>query len=238
MALSGTSTFRETRDVIIQEALENVGAIGPGDTRGANNSQLFDAATNVLNRIVKELDALGYRLWKFVVRTATTTQGTNSFALGTDVLDVVGDVTIQRAGQTSRTLLQSMSRREYYDLPDRTVQGLAYQFYVEASAAPNLTKTLYVFPVPDATGDTIEYNAQIRGQDMTSGADDYDASSKWGSCLVHGLSAELAPKFRQYTAAQYHRGLYEQTLAFLINDDGERGNISLVAGYSGGGCAT
>lgn len=239
MALSGTNTYRQTRDIICGEALENLGAIGPGDPRNSNNSILFDVASNALNRIIKELDALGYRLWHFTNRTTTTVLGTASFTLASDVLDVTdGQMNIMRAGSTSRTLIMPMSRDEYHNLPDRTVQGLAYQYYVEKGVAPTLGVTVYLFPVPDATGDTIEYEVQIRSADMVSGADDYDASSKWGSALVHGLSAELAPKFRQYTAAAYHRALYEKSIAFLILDDGERGDCVLAPGSSGGGCET
>jgi hypothetical protein len=239
MALSGTNTYRETRDQIIQSALENVGAIGPGDTRSANNSILFDVGSAALNRLIKELDALGYRLWHFVARTTTTTLGAASFALGADVLDVTdGEMNYMRAGQTTRTLLMPLSRQEYHALPDRTVTGLPNTYYVEKGVAPGVAVTVFLFPVPDATGDTIEYEVQVRSADMTSGADDYDASSKWGQALVDGLSALLAPKFRQYKAADYHRGLYEKALAFLINDDSERGNCLLSAGSSGGGTMT
>ncbi len=231
MTTSGTATWEESRDEILAEALENVGAIGPGDVRDSNNSALFDVAARCLNRVVKSIDKDGHFLWKFVRRTTTTTDGTASFVLGTDVLTVDPPMRIVRSGETSGTTIDPMPRDEYMELSDRTKEGLPSQYFVEYALG---TRTVYLYPTPDATGDTIEYVAVLRGQDFTSGAETADFTSKWGSCLVYGTTMELAPKFNQ-DPDKWERK-YEMEKVKLNNDDVERGGISFVPfqGYRSG----
>src|SRR5688572_12195966 len=195
MTVGATTTFEQSRDDVIAEALENVGAIGPGDTRTSNNSTLFDSAARVLNRLAKSLDKDGQRLWRIVRRTTTTTDGTASFSLAADVLDVDEPMRYTRSGETAPAgYISPMSRDEYMLVGDRTSEGIPRQFYVERTLT---AKTVYLYPVPDATGDTIEYAVATRTADFTSGADTPDFPSEWTSCLVYGLTMELAPKYDQ-----------------------------------------
>ncbi len=234
MATSGTSTWEESRDQIIEEALTNVGAIGPGDVRSANNSILFDAAAMSLNRIVKGIDATGQRLWRIVRRTTTTTSGTASFALAADVLGIDDPVRYTRAGQNTATPVTPLSRDEYMLLPDRTSTGQTRNYYVETILA---NKTVYLWPVPDATGDTIEYAAALRGMDFTTGANTPDFMSDWTNCLVYGLTHELCPKFRQAAQMGYWKSLYEAELQRVSGADSEKGGMQWApfGGSYGGG---
>jgi hypothetical protein len=235
MSTSGTSVFEEQRDDILAEALEALGAIGPGETRTSNNSTLFDSAARALNRVVKAIDANGQRLWRVVRRTTTTTIATASFAPASDVLDLDDPVRYTRAGQSTATPVSPLSRDEYMRLPDRATPGVPRNYYVEKTLT---TTTVYLWPVPDATGDTIEYACSLRGQDFNSGADTPDFTSKWGTCLVYGLIVELAPKFRQPSAIQMFKPLFEAEVNRVNQDDSERGPMQFApfgATYYGGG---
>lgn len=234
MATSGTSVYEQSRDEIVAECLENLGAIGPGEVRSSNNSDLFVAGARALNRVVKSIDAAGARLWRIVRRTTTTTAGTATVSLGTDVLDADEPMRYTRAGFTNGTPLTALSRDEYMLLPDRTTQGTPNKFYVEKTLTAT---TVYLWPVPDATGDTLEYAVSLRGQDFNSGADTPDFTSKWGNCLVYGLTMELAPKFRQADQIGTWKQLFEAELARVNGDDCERGAIrfSPFGGMFGGG---
>lgn len=234
MATSGTATFEQTRDQILGEALENVGAIGPGETRSANNSTLFDTAAACLNRVVKSIDKEGQFLWRYVRRTTTTTDGTASFALASDVMTIDAPMNFYRSGETTRVTIEPMPRDEYMKIPDRTVEGVPTRYYIEHTLG---TRTVYLDPVPDATGDTIEYVAVLRGQDFTAGSETPDFTSKWGSCLVYGTTMELCPKFRQANQIGTWRQLFEDEKARLIMDDTEKGDMTFVPfqGYRCGG---
>lgn len=235
MTTSSTSTWEASRDDLIAEALENLGAIGTGETRTDDNSVLFDSAARALNRLVKSIDKDGQRLWRFVRRTTTTTSGTASFATAADVLDIDEPVRYTRSGDTAASgFLTPMSRDEYMKMPDRTTAGIPRQYFVEKTLT---TTTVYLYPVPDATGDTVEYPVVVRGLDFASGAETPDFPAQWTSCLVYGLTMELASKFNQHQLVSIYKPLYENELGRLINNDTERGNVIFVpwgGNYSGG----
>jgi hypothetical protein len=220
-----TDTSNETRDQVIAEALTNVGAIGIGDVRDSNNSTAFDVAAAALNRIAKDLDKEGAFLWRFIRRTTATTAGTASITLGTDVLVIDAPMRFTRNGQTASTQITPMARDEYMQIGDRTVRGVPSRYYVEVTLT---TKTVYLWPTPDATSDTIEYVAVLRAKDFTSGTDTPDFTQKWQSCLVYRLTMELCPKFGQREAMGDWKALYEDEKKRLVQDDSEKGPVSFV----------
>ncbi len=227
MTIGATTSFTETRDDIISEALENCGAIEPGGTRDATNSNLFTMGERALNRIVKSIDTDGgIRLWHFVRRTYTTVAGTASFATAADVLAIDGPCRYTRAAATSALQALPMSRDDYMALADRTTPGPSTQYYAESLLT---TTTVYLWPVPDATGDTFEYTACVRGADFVTGADTPDFAPEWLTCLVYGLTVELAPKLSQSSLVDRFKPMYEAELSKLANSDNERGNLTLVA---------
>lgn len=221
MTTASTDTFEETRDEIVEDALTNVGAIGPGRTpTGAMRTH----ANRALNRLVKSIDADGAFLWRIVRRTQATTAGTSSYSIASDVIAVDEPASFVRAGQTGRSPLLSMSRDDYMRLADRTSTGVPSQFFAERTLAGGMI--LRFWPVPDATGDTIEYAAVLRAKDFVIGTNTPDFNSKWTQCLVWGLTAELAPAYGQ--AATTWDEKFEAERARQLNADNEGGNMILV----------
>jgi hypothetical protein len=233
MTVGATTSFEQSRDDLIADALENVGAIGAGESRNANNGTLFDSAARVLNRLVKSIDKDGQRLWRIVRRTTTTTAADADFTLASDVLDVDEPMRYTRAGETAPAgYIRPMSRDEYMEIGDRAQAGIPSRFFVERTLT---AKTVYLWPVPDTTGDTIEYAVATRTADFTSGADTPDFPAEWTSCLVYGLTMELAPKFDQADLIGTYKPLFENELARLVNADTEKGPMVFSPMYYGGG---
>jgi len=236
MSIGATTSFADQRDEIIAAALENCGALEPGGTRNATNSPLFEAGAKSLNRVVKTIDTTGKRLWRTVRRTASMTAGTDTVTLASDVLLVDDPARYVRSGETSGLQVLAMSRADYMTLADRTMSGPARQFFFEQTLSGS---TLKLWPVPDQTGDTLEYVAYTRAADFVTGADTPDFPAEWSKCLIYGLTVELAPKFMQSGLIQIFKPLFEQEQAALVNNDGERGNMVLSPWgmYSSGGGA-
>lgn len=236
MTIGATTSFTETRDDLISEALENCGAIEPGAVRDATNSNLFVMGERALNRVVKAVDAEGVHLWHYQRRTYTTVAGTSSFVASPDVIAVDAPLRYTRAGATSSLQGLPMSRKNYMELADRTTPGPSTQYYVEQLLG---STTVYLWPVPDASGDTIEYTACIQGADFVTGSDTPDYHPEWLTCLVYGLTAELAPKLSQTALMDRYMGLFKADLAKLCDSDNERGNLTLVpwGAYGSGGGA-
>lgn len=236
MTIGATTSFADQRDDIISSALENLGAIAPGEARNNSNSPLFDVGARALNRLVKTIDTTGKRLWRTVRRTATMTAGVDTVTLASDVLLVDDPARYVRSGEVAGLQVMAMSRMDYMVLADRTTAGQARQFFFEQTLSG---ATLKLWPVPDQTGDTLEYVAYTRAADFTSGSTNPDFPSEWSECLVYGLTVALAPKFLQTGLIQTFKPLYDQALDALVNNDGERGNLVLSpwGAYSSGGGA-
>src|SRR5216110_13929 len=225
MTIAATTSFSDSRDDIISSALENVGALEPGGSRNNTNSPLFEAAAKALNRLVKNIDITGKRLWRTVRRTATMAAGVDTVALASDVLLVDDPARYTRNGETAGMQVVVMSRMDYMTLGTRTSAGPARQFFFEQTLGGS---TLKLWPVPDQTGDSLEYVAYTRAADFVTGANTPDFPSEWNQCLIYGLTVELAPKFAQTGLISMFKPMYDQALADLVNNDGERGNLSLV----------
>jgi hypothetical protein len=192
MATSGDTTFDLTADEICTDALVNVGAIGAGNNA---SGKMLVHARRVLNRVVKACDADGKFLWRGVRREITLTDGTASYAIGADVLEVEDPMNFRRSAVTARSPVRFMSNDDFMAITDRTIEGIPSLFTVEYALPTTITILLY--PTPDTTGDVVEYRAMLRGQDYDTGAQTGDFPSRWANTLVYGLTAELAPAYRQ-----------------------------------------
>ena len=220
MTTAATDTFTQSRDEIVDDALTNLGAIGPGRTpTGAMRTH----ANRALNRLVKSIDADGAFLWRVVRRTLSTVAAQATYTLGTDVLSIDEPANYLRAGQTGRTPILSMSRDDYMVQSDRASAGVSSRYFQERTLA-GLVVTFW--PVPDATADSIEYAAVLRCKDFVIGSDTPDFNSKWIVCLVLGLSATLAPAYGQDSGAWDEK--FEAERSRQLNADNEGGSLTLV----------
>lgn len=223
MSTSAAYSFDLTVGQVIQLALTDVGAVGPGMT--AQPEQLAHARLR-LNALVKSLDARGALLWRIIRRTATTTSGTDNIVPAADVLDLDGMGNYVRSGTTARSLVVPMSRSDYMAVGDRTVSGTPTRYFVERTLTGI---TVYLHPVPDASGDTFEYSAVVKAKDNTTDANTQDFMQKWGRCLEYGLALDLCHAYAvPVERVAVLRDQYESELDILLNDDNERGPIQLV----------
>jgi hypothetical protein len=79
MTTSGTSTFNYTRDQIIRRSFRQLGAFASGETPDAQSVQ---DASDALNALVKEWDALGIHLWTESEGVLFMQPGQVQYALG------------------------------------------------------------------------------------------------------------------------------------------------------------
>lgn len=227
MAIGTTDTWAQSRDEIIADALANVGALGPGqDATGKTR----DFCARALNRIVKALDGEGQFLWRMSRLTLTTTSGTSSHSLSALAFDVDAPMNYKAAADSTRTPIWPMSRDDYMALPDRTTSGRPSRYFLEKTltGAGIVQITANLWPVPDTTGDTIEYPAALRAKDFNTGATNPDFPTSWTACLVYGLTSEIAPAFGQPELAMQYRALYDAERNKMVGQDNERQNLIFV----------
>lgn len=230
MSVGSATTFAMNRDELIQDALANVGAVGPNKTPSAN--QIAHAA-RALGRVVKAIDAEGKFTWREVRRTFTTTDADATYDPAADVLDVWPIMSYKPAATDSRTPIYKCTRAEYVALSSRTNEAsVPSVFMVErvlSSAGGGQEQlTVTFWPVPSVTGDSIEYTACLRAEDFTTAASTSPFPTKWLNCLLYGLTAELAPVYNQHQVAGQFRALYEAEKARQLNADNEGGDLTFV----------
>lgn len=225
MATGSTYTFEQGRDEIIKDALANLGVTAPNE---AAVGDMLTHGARALNRVVKEMDqAAGLLLWRVVRRTFTTTDGTASYSLAADVLSVDEPLSYLKASPAGRSVLYAMSRDDYMHLPDRTVEGTPVRYFFEKTLA---NAVLILDPIPDTTGDTVEYAAVIKSRDFGDGDDTPDFPAHWTTTLVYGLTAELAPVYGQAAAAPFWLARFKDSLKTQMQAETEHGNMTLVYG--------
>ena len=222
MATSGTATFTETRGDLIRSALIDIGAIGA--QTAAIDPMLATEAAKRLDALIKSLDKRGCKLYQAVRQTFTTVGGQAAYVLPTNVLDVDKPARYTPSGSTTAIPLYPMEHTQWMITSDRTIQGQPVQYYIEKALDTNGLQfcTMYLYAVPQATGDTVEYRAFLKSQDSGTDASNQYVSQNWLHALRLGLAAACGPMVREApgtTAAR--QAAFEAERDAQINADTE-----------------
>jgi hypothetical protein len=242
MSIPATSTFNPNRARIVQLALTNVGAIGPGAVNPTQDAApLVAHANDILNILVKSMDVDGILQWRSPIRSFTTVAGQAAYVLANDVYDIDPPGRYLVAGQTGACQVTPMAQNEWMMLGDRTLTGTPIQYWLdkEMDAAGLQVNTLNFYVTPANTGDTFEYVAVLKARDQTTDADTLDVTQAWTRCLVYGLTADLAPGYGlDMNRVQYFAKMFEDERQRCLEQDVPHGDVQIapfgaMSGYSG-----
>lgn len=227
MTTSATNTFNLTAQRLIDLALMDIGVNGPG---GSIDPNLRIQALDVLNLIIKGADCSGVFTWRTPRITQTLTSGVAAYALANNVTNLAGTARYTQAGATAGSQVTTMTEEEYMSLPDRTIQGTPYRYFTDSALDTTGLQfmTLYLYPVPPNTGDTLEYVAVVKAKDVTDLGQTLDAPQKWLNVYRRALAAELAPAYGAMDRVSYLKKLYDDAFEAASEDDGERGDMQIV----------
>jgi len=167
--------------------------------------------------------------------TTTSVASQANYTLSALAFDVDAPVSYLSSGGTTRVPIEPMSRDEYMQKPDRTsTASVPSQYFIEKTlSGGRVALTMYLYPVPVGSGDTIEYAAALRSKDFTDGATNPDFPSSWTNCLKWGLSALLAPSYAQAPLVMVFKPLFEEAREKLLGADNEKQGITFVPFGSG-----
>ncbi len=99
MALSGTTSWTLQVDEIIDEALERIG----GNPQTGNEQK---SARRSLNLICKDWINRGILLWAVEEKSQTLTDGTSSYTLDTDTIDILDAIIRETDGTDKKQMVQ------------------------------------------------------------------------------------------------------------------------------------
>ena len=211
MATSGTATFNLTVNDVIQEAYDRIGGdpILGYDVRSARRS---------LNIMFSDWANRGYNQWTVELKDLSLTQGTNTYTLDYDTIDIINANILDGSTEYSMTRL---SVNDYAAISNKTSQSRPTQFYLQRLNTP----VVKIYPTPDQAY-TIRYYRMRKIQDITASTvngveQNIDIPFRAFECMCAGLAYYMSKKrngIDQATRAELKLD-YEQAYERLIAGD-------------------
>jgi len=188
MALSGTTTFNLDLNEYIEEAFERCGA----ELRSGYD---FRTARRSLNLLFTDWANRGINMWTIEQGTQTLTQGTATYTLPADTVDLIEHVIRTGAGNASTQAdlqITRISVSTYSSIPNKLQQARPIQVWINRQqAAPQFT----VWPVPDGSQTyQFVYWRLRRIDDAGNGVNTQDVPFRFINALVAGLAYYLSMK--------------------------------------------
>lgn len=187
MATSGTSDFNLDLSEIVEEAFERCGAeLRTGyDLRTARRS---------LNLLFADWANRGLNMWTYEQGTIPLVQGTATYALPTDTVDLLEHVIRTGSGNVSTQADLTITRisiSTYSSIPNKLTQARPIQILINRLEAPSVT----VWPTPDGSQPYLLVYWRLRRiQDAGSGVNTMDVPFRMITAMVAGLAYYLSMK--------------------------------------------
>jgi len=224
MATSGTATFNLDLNDAVEEAFERCGAeLRTGyDLRTARRS---------MNLLFADWANRGINLWTLDSGTINLTQGTNTYNLPDDTVDLLEHVIRTGAGNVSTQVdltITRISNSTYSSIPNKLQQARPIQVWVNRQAP---TPQVVVWPTPDQTGVyQFVYWRLRRIQDAGEGGTyTQDVPFRFLPCLVAGLAYYLALKIPgAMERLQVLKAQYDEAWELAAGEDREKAAVRFV----------
>lgn len=224
MTTSGVTTFDPDLNELVEEAFERCGAeLRTGyDLRTARRS---------LNLLFADWANRGVNLWTVANNTINLTQGTNTYPLPADTVDLLEHVIRTGAGNVSTQVDLTITRisvSTYSSIPNKLQQARPIQVWVNRQAPiPQIT----VWPTPDQTGVyQFVYWYLRRIQDAGAGGTyTQDVPFRFLNALVSGLAYYLSMKLPgAMERMPMLKAQYDQDWDLASTEDRDKSAIRLV----------
>lgn len=227
MATTGTATFNLEFTELAEEAWERAG-------REMRSGYDLRTARRSLNLLTIELANRGINLWTIEQGTIPLVQGTNTYALPADTIDLLEHVIRTSPGVTNSQADLNITRisvSTYSTIPNKLVQGRPIQVWVQRLRdAPQVT----VWPTPDqgTVGSpyyTFVYWRMRRIQDAGSGVETEDVPFRFLPVLASGLAYQIAMKTPELMQrVPMLQAEYEKQFELAAGEDREKAAIRFV----------
>jgi hypothetical protein len=180
MATSGVTTYKLSRDAMIESALKLVGVHTKGSTLTA---EMLNDAIVSLNLILKSLDAIPNIKWfSSGVSTPITATGAASYSLAAidawvDAIDYVNGATLCQ--------LIELDMAKWRNIRSKALVGTPKYYFVEND---DDTATKQVFFHPNPASGTLNYWPRRRIEIVTAKADEFDIPEELQGLIRYWLA--------------------------------------------------
>jgi hypothetical protein len=229
MTTSGTTTFNLDLNNLIEEAFERCGAeLRTGyDMRTARRS---------LNLLTIEWANKGINLWTIEQGSIPMVQGTVTYDLPVDTIDLLDHVIRTQSGINQTDInITRISVDTYSTIPNKLTQGRPIQVWINRqSGATEPTGVNYpqinVWPCPDQSNYyTFVYWRLRRIQDAGNGVNTQDIPFRMLPCMVAGLAYYLALKIPDaLDRVPMLKAMYDEQWQLAADEDREKASLRLA----------
>ena len=224
MATSGTTTFDLDLNEYVEEAFERCGA----ELRTGYD---LKTARRSMNLLFADWANRGINLWTVEQGSIPLVQGTATYNLPSDTVDLIEHVIRTGAGNVSTQVDLTITRisvSTYSSIPNKLQQARPIQVWINRQTP---TPTVTVWPVPDQTNNyQFIYWRLRRIQDAGAGGTyTQDVPFRFIPCLVAGLAYYLSMKIPgAMERMQVLKQQYDEAWDLASTEDREKAAVRFV----------
>ena len=229
MTTSGTTAFNHSILDLCEEAFERCGVERRSgyDLRTARRS---------LNLLSIEWSNRGINLWTVEQGSIPLTQGTISYTLPVDTIDLLDHVVRTGTGANQTDInISRISVDTYSTIPNKNAQGRPIQVWINRQSGATTptgvaNPTINVWPSPEQSNFyTFVYWRLRRIQDAGNGDNTQDIPFRFLPCMVAGLAYHLSMKIPEaLPRAQMLKGVYEELWQQAADEDREKASLRIA----------
>lgn len=222
MSTSGTTTFNLDLSEIVEEAFERCGA----ELRTGYD---LKTARRSMNLLFADFANRGLNMWTFEQGSIPLVQGTSTYDLPVDTVDLMDHVIRTGAGNVATQAdltITRISLSTYSSIPNKLTQARPIQILINRLEAPSIT----VWPTPDGSQTyTLVYWRLRRIQDAGNGANTMDVPFRMIPAVVAGLAYYLSMKVPGgLERMQMLKEQYDEAWMQASDEDRDRSAIRFV----------
>ncbi len=227
MATSGTTAFNPDFTEIAEEAFERAG-------REMRSGYDLRTARRSMNLLTIEWQNRGINMWTIDEGTINLVQGTGTYALPADTIDIMEQLIRTGSGSSSTQQDISVSRisvSTYSSIPNKLSQGRPIQVWVDRGRD---NPSINVWPVPDqGTAEApyyiFKYWRLRRIEDAGDGVNTADMNFRFLPTLMAGLAYYIAMKDPDLVSrVPMLQAEYALQFELAAGEDREKASVRLI----------
>jgi|TARA_Y100001972_G_C7654239_1_gene329252 hypothetical protein len=213
MTVSGSKNFELDVTEYVEEAFERCG-------REVRTGYDIKTAKRSMNLLFADWANRGLNAWTIEQTTQALTQGTSSYTLGADTIDILSAV-IRRSDVDYG--IERLSRDDYLNIPNKTTQGRPSQFFLDRLITP----ALKLWPVPENSTDVVVFDRLVRIDDADTAQNTVEVPFRFYPCLAAGLAYYIAIK-KAPDRVPFLKSIYEEEMERAMSMDRDRASFNIV----------
>ena len=216
MTTSSSTNFEPDVTEFIEEAFERCGL----ELRTGYD---LKTAKRSINIMLAEWANRGLNQWTIEQTTQALTEGTSSYSLNSNVIDIL-DMVIRRTVNSTETdiSMSRLSRSQYINIPNKTTKARPSQFFFNKLTTP----AIKIWPAPENSTDILVFNKIIRMDDADKATNTMDMPFRFYPCFAAGLAYYLSLK-RAPQLTQQLKAIYEEEFQRASDQDEDRASFRI-----------